>query len=63
MAACVLWAETKTPEEIREAFRKRFGNKGYVPGGKLPSNANILQWAEKFKKTGSVQRRSSAALK
>jgi hypothetical protein len=54
---CILWSVTMTPDEIRSAYRKKYGSKGYVPGGKLPSNKDISDWTKKLKETGSVNRK------
>ena len=52
---CVLWRQTMGPEDVRRSFRKKYGNKGYLPGGsKGPNSKSIDEWVAKLKETGSV---------
>lgn len=51
----IIWlALLKNHEAVRAAFRKKYGNKGYLPGGsKGPSDETMDDWAEKIRGQGS----------
>lgn len=59
MATTVCWyVQTKSPTQVQQLYRKKFGKNGRMHAEKLPTGKSMRDWLEKFLETGSVNHRT-----